>query len=63
VKPAQSDSNGVPLSADQLEEAKALTANKLKQFKKDRLFQNDFERVGQLTELLKRVRVNDAQAF
>lgn len=27
-----------PLSADQLEEAKALTATKLKQFKKDRLF-------------------------
>ena len=40
-----------------------LTANKMKQFKKDRLFQNDYERVGQLSELLKRVRVNDNQVF
>jgi hypothetical protein len=43
-----------------VEEVKAVTANKLKQFRKDRLFANDFERCGQLAELLRRVRVNDA---
>lgn len=46
-----------------MEEAQAMTVTKIKQFKKDRLFQNDFERIGQLAELLRRVRLPDAQLF
>ena len=36
-QPTQQDGQA-PLNSDQLEEAKTLTANRIKQFKKDRLF-------------------------
>jgi len=38
VKQPTSLEGQAPLNSDQLEEAKTLTANRIKQFKKDRLF-------------------------
>jgi hypothetical protein len=46
-----------------MEEAKGLLKRKLKEFKKDRLHTYDFERMGQLTEMLKKIRVNEQSNY
>ena len=53
----------VQLSGAQLEEAKLLTAGKMKVYRKDRLFANDKEKVECLGEVLKNVRITDEAAF
>lgn len=53
----------VQLSGAQLEEAKMLTANKMKVFRKDRLFAQDKEKVECLHDVLKGVRITDESAY
>jgi hypothetical protein len=38
-----------------------MTYGKMKQFRRDRLFANDRDRMGALTEILKKSRINDDQ--
>ena len=51
------------LSGAQIEEAKMLTAGKMKLYRKDRLFANDKEKVECLSDVLKNVRINDEAAY
>lgn len=53
----------VQLSGAQIEEAKMLTAGKMKVYRKDRLFANDKEKSECLTEVLKNVRITDEAAY
>jgi hypothetical protein len=53
--------NQVQLNPQQVEEAKQMTYGKLKQFRRDRLYTSDKDRVGGLMELLKKARINDDQ--
>jgi hypothetical protein len=56
-------SNNVQLSGAQIEEAKMLTAGKMKIYRKDRLFANDKDKVDCLTDVLKNVRITDESAY
>lgn len=38
-----------------------MTKKQMKQFKRDRLYTNDRDRISQLADLLKKVRVSDEQ--
>lgn len=55
--------NQVQLSQNQIEEAKQLTAGKMKVFRKDRLFASDREKTENLMECLKNVRITDETAY
>lgn len=51
----------VQLNPQQVEEAKQMTYGKLRQFRRDRLYASDRDRIGTLTDMLKRSRVPDEQ--
>ena len=51
------------LSGAQLEEAKMLTAGKMRVYRKDRLFASDKEKIECLSDVLKNVRITDESAF
>jgi hypothetical protein len=51
----------VQLNPQQLEEAKQMTYGKLKQYRRDRLYTSDKDRVNGLIELLKKARIPDNQ--
>ncbi len=55
--------NQVQLSQNQIEEAKQLTAGKMKVYRKDRLFANDKEKTESLVDCLKNVRITDETAY
>lgn len=55
------NANQVTLNPQQLEEAKQMTFGKLRQFRRDRLYASDRDRMANLTDLLKKSRVNDDQ--
>ena len=49
----------VQLSSQQMEEAREMTKGKLRQFRRDRLYANDRDRMMNLTDMLKKSRVID----
>jgi hypothetical protein len=51
----------VQLSSAQMEEAREMTKGKLRQFRRDRLYANDRDRMLHLTDMLKKSRVIDDQ--
>jgi hypothetical protein len=51
----------VQLNPQQVEEAKQITYGKLRQFRRDRLYHSDRERIVYLNEYLKKIRVTDDQ--
>ena len=51
------------LSDTQLQEAKQMTAGKMRQYRKDRLFANDKEKTECLVDVLKNVRITDETAY
>jgi hypothetical protein len=51
------------LSGAQIEEAKMLTAGKMKVYRKDRLFASDKEKMECLNDLLKSVRITDEVSY
>jgi len=53
----------VQLSGAQIEEAKLLTAGKMKIYRKDRLFATDKEKSECLNDVLKGVRITDEAAY
>jgi hypothetical protein len=53
----------VQLSGAQIEEAKMLTAGKMKQYRKDRLFASDKEKTELLCDTLKSVRITDEAGY
>jgi hypothetical protein len=46
----------------QIEEAKQMTYGKMKQFRRDRLYTSDRDRLGYLTDHLKKARIIDDQS-
>ena len=51
----------VQLNPQQVEEAKQMTYGKLRQFRRDRLYASDRDRIQNLIEALKKTRVSDDQ--
>ena len=51
------------LSQNQIEEAKQMTQGKLKMYRRDRLFASDKDRLNNLHESLKHVRIVDEAAY
>jgi hypothetical protein len=68
-KPHESDMGGstavnptqVQLSSAQMEEVKHMTQGKMRQFRRDRLFASDRDRLGFFNVLLKQNRIADDQ--
>jgi hypothetical protein len=53
----------VQLSSSQIEEAKLLTAGRMKIYRKDKLYTGDKEKCELLTDVLRGVRITDEAAF
>ena len=51
----------VQLNPQQVEEAKQMTYGKMRQFRRDRLYASDRERLGNLGDMLKKSRIPDDQ--